>query len=198
MTIWISWPEISENFTEWGNRISDLLYEVMSCEVESAFWCWWQWWTSLKHTEIYWHCGGLPTHEVLDAWKSWKILKEVLHLLGQGQTLRWRVSLQHSSKIYWCMSIMKNTIAFFGTIFPLKSLTVSMLSPVFSYLASECSGCLQPYSVAHSSSKEWYVATKESLHWCHNNGRPWRCNNRSWMSLRDWRLIWYATILATL
>lgn len=53
---------------------------------------------------------------------------------------------------------------------------------LYSYLASECSVCLQPYSVAHSSSKEWYVATKESLHWCHNNGRPWRCNNRSWMS----------------
>ena len=87
---------------------------------------------------------------------------------------------------------------FFGTIFLLKSATVSMLSHVFSYLASECSVCLQPYSVAHSSSKEWYVATKESLHWCHNNGRPWRCNNRSWMSLRDWRLMWYATILATL
>ena len=72
---------------------------------------------------------------------------------------------------------------FFGTIFLLKSPAVSMLFHVFSYLASECRVCLQPYSVAHSSSKEWYVATKESLHWCHNNGRPWRCNNRSWMSL---------------
>lgn len=38
------------------------------------------------------------------------------------------------------------------------------VSHVFSYLASECRVCLQPYSVAHSSSKEWYVATKESLH----------------------------------
>ena len=109
---------------------------------------------------IYWRCGGLRTHEVLDGVKSWKMLKELLHLLGEGQTLNQRVSLQHSSKIYWCMSIMKNTIAFFGTIFLLKSLTVPMLSHVFSYLASECSVCLQPYSVAHSSSKEWYVATQ--------------------------------------
>lgn len=104
----------------------------------------------------------------------------------------------HLKSIDACQSWKTPCHAFFGTIFLFKSLTVSMLSHVFSYLASECSVCLQPYSVAHSSSKEWYVATKESLHWCHNNGRPWRCNNRSWMSLRDWRLMWYATILATL
>lgn len=89
----------------------------------------------------------------------------------------------HLKSIDACQS-WKTPLHFFGMTFLFKSLTVPMLSHVFSYLASECSVCLQPYSVAHSSSKEWYVATKESLHWCHNNGRPWRCNNRSWMSLR--------------